>query len=62
MDALTEREDVLIAVLSLASERARLCEAEHVDPEGGERAFVAGADGDLLKAENAEGAGDGRLR
>ncbi|MBS1105285.1 MAG: hypothetical protein H6Q91_787, partial [Deltaproteobacteria bacterium] len=46
--------DVLVDVLSLASEGSARREPEEVDPESPQRRLLAGADGDLLQSEDAE--------
>ena len=54
--AAAERADVLVDVLPFGDEIAGDFEAQHVDPQGLESFLARAADGDLLNAEDLEGA------
>src|SRR5690606_5250549 len=54
---LADGADVFVDVLALAAEGAGHLQAEHVDPEFLQALLVGAADGDLLHAEHAKGAG-----
>jgi hypothetical protein len=54
--ALTQGQDVLVDVLTFALKGAGRRDAEQIDPQGPEALLVKAADGDLLEAEDLEGA------